>query len=438
MILKTLFLPILALFAVLTLTACNSALLRLGKFKTKEALKAKSGPKLFFRSILHRFFRHQEWENLYFCVSVSKQIYQLLFAMLSFFYLLSHLEALHHLRDGTITHDDLFPLFSVAISIIAVCIFSDFLIRLISSLWSLVFLKISAPIASLFLVVLFPLLAPLLKLLRISLQKTHFEAEENLVADQGKIREMIHDSELQKHLDPGDQKLIGSFINFKQRVAKEIMVPRVDVYALEAKTSIQEAAAKLAKEGYSRIPVFKESLDQITGVILYKDLLKCLTETQNNLNTSIEPLTKPVLYAPENKKISLLLQEFRLKHIHMAIIVDEYGGTEGIVTIEDILEELVGEIEDEYDIEDEDEFLELPGGSFLVDAKMTLLDIENQIGIKIPQTADYETIGGYVFHRAGTIPAKGWRLSHDEFELEVISSNERSLQKIKIIPRQKS
>ena len=119
----------------------------------------------------------------------------------------------------------------------------------------------------------------------------------------------------------------------------------------------------------------------------------------------------------------------------MAIIVDEYGGTEGIVTIEDILEELVGEIEDEYDIGEENPFWEIPGGGWVVDAKMTILDIEEQLGIRSPTNPEYETIGGYVYHCAGTIPGKGWRLSHDEFELEVLSSNERGIKKIKVLPR---
>jgi CBS domain containing-hemolysin-like protein len=221
-------------------------------------------------------------------------------------------------------------------------------------------------------------------------------------------------------------------------VAKEIMVPRVDIFSLSGDTPIQEAARLFALEGYSRIPIYKETLDQILGVALYKDLLKCLIPNASgvNLDAPIESIAKPVLYAPENKKIAHLLQEFRSKQIHMAIIVDEYGGTEGIVTIEDILEELVGEIEDEYDIDSKD-FWQLPEGGWVVDAKMTLIDIESRIGIQIPESPDYETIGGYIFHCAGTIPSKGWKISHDAFDLEVLSSNERSLKKIKITPRKK-
>ncbi|MBX7065911.1 MAG: hemolysin family protein [Parachlamydiales bacterium] len=438
MILESPIIPILLLLGSLILTACNSAILHLGKFKSKELLRsAKGAPLLFFRPILRKFFRQHEWENLYFCISISKHIYELAYAITAFFYLISALPGLHHLIDTVPTNQDWPPLLSVGGSIIAVSVVLEFTMRLIGNLWCKPILKIFSPFASIYLTILFPLVGLFLKLTRVLIRKTHFEEEGEIVTDQSKIREMIRESELQQHLDPSDQKLISSFVNFKERVAKEVMVPRVDVYALSGDTPLKEAAKLFSNEGYSRIPIYRETLDDIVGVALYKDLLKCFADPEQDLSATVETIAKPVLYAPENKKIALLLQEFRNKQIHMAIIVDEYGGTEGIVTIEDILEELVGEIEDEYDIGEAKEFWELPGGSWVVDAKMTLLDIENQIGIKIPENPDYETIGGYVFHCAGTIPLKGWRLSHDEFDLEVLSSNERSIKKIKIIPRPK-
>lgn len=438
MILESPLIPILLLLGSLVLTACNSAILHLGKFKSKELLRsAKGAPLLFFRPILRKFFRQHEWENLYFCISISKHIFELAYAITAFFYLISALPELHHLVDTVPSSHDWPPLLGVGGSIIAVSVVLDFIMRLIGNLWCKPILKLFSPFASLYLALLFPLVGLLLKLTRVLIRKTHFEEEGEIVTDQSKIREMIRESELQQHLDPSDQKLISSFVNFKERVAKEVMVPRVDVYSLSGETPLKDAAQLFAKEGYSRIPIYRETLDNIVGVALYKDLLRCFADTDQDLEAPIESIAKPVLYAPENKKIAQLLQEFRSKQIHMAIIVDEYGGTEGIVTIEDILEELVGEIEDEYDIGEAKEFWELPGGSWVVDAKMTLIDIESQLGIKIPENPDYETIGGYVFHCAGTIPSKGWRLSHDEFELEVLSSNERSIKKIKIIPRPK-
>lgn len=431
-------LPILFLLGSLFLTTCSSALLHLGKFKSKELLRSDSAPLLFFRPILRKFFRQHEWENLYFSISVTKHIYELAYAISTFFYLISVLAGLHHLVDQVPSNQDWGPLLGIGSLIIALSVVLDFVMRLLSNLWSRPLLKIVAPFASIYLLILFPLIGLLLKLTRTLIHKTHLDEEGTLVTDRSKLREMIRESELQQHLDPSDQKLISSFVNFKERVAKEVMVPRVDVFSLSGETSIREAAKLFAAEGYSRIPIYKETLDEIVGVALYKDLLRCFANPDQDLDAPIETIAKPVLYAPENKKIAILLQEFRNKQIHMAIIVDEYGGTEGIVTIEDILEELVGEIEDEYDIDEAKDFWELPGGSWVVDAKMTLLDIESQIGTRIPESPDYETIGGYVFHCAGTIPSKGWRLSHDEFDLEVLSSNERSLKKIKIIPRPKS
>ena len=145
-------------------------------------------------------------------------------------------------------------------------------------------------------------------------------------------------------------------------------------------------------------------------------------------------MIKPVVYTPETKKISVLLQEFRRRKNHLAIVVDEYWGTEGIVTIEDILEELVGEIEDEYDIQQTDLIASSAGGGWIIDAKMGIIDIEEEIGIQIPQGPEYDTIGGFVFHKAGSIPSKGWKIHLDEFDLDVVSSDERSINKIKITP----
>jgi CBS domain containing-hemolysin-like protein len=131
-----------------------------------------------------------------------------------------------------------------------------------------------------------------------------------------------------------------------------------------------------------------------------------------------------------------LLQEFRKKQVHLAIVVDEYGSTEGIVTIEDILEEIVGEIEDEYD-EEEALFISQPDGSWIVDARMSLLDVEEQLGIVIPQEGDYDTVGGYIFHQAGSIPSKGFVIKHDDFTLEILRSTDRFVEKVKLKPIKK-
>jgi|GEM_PF-556411 len=430
------FFPLFFLFGTVFLTLCITSLLRLGKFKAKEIFRSTRRPFFFFRSLLKSLFPKNEWENLFLAISLTKQISQIAYAISAFFYLTDRISAFRSIFSQPPMTRDWVHLLAMGAVIIAISLAADFLARLLANVWTRPLLKFAAPFASIYLTLFFPLVGLLLQFNRTLVKKVHLE-ESDLLTDKSKLREMIRESDLQQLLDPTDQKLIASFINFKERVGKEIMVPRVDVYALAADTTIQEAAPLFAAEGYSRIPIYRESLDQILGVVLYKDLLKCYVNPEQDLKELLGAIAKPVLYAPENKKITQLLQEFRNKQIHMAIIVDEYGGTEGIVTIEDILEELVGEIEDEYDIGEEHEFWEVPGGGWVVDAKMTIHDIEERLGLRIPPNPEYETIGGYVYHCAGTIPSKGWRLSHDEFDLEVLSSNERSIKKIKIQPRQK-
>lgn len=261
---------------------------------------------------------------------------------------------------------------------------------------------------------------------------------------QDKLIEYLNESDLDRYLDKTETKLIHTVISFKDRIVREVMVPRIDTFSLSQDTSIQEAAHHFSKEGYSRIPVYKDSIDKICGVLLYKDVLSVYIkhienkEPESYLLKTVEQLIKPALYTPETKKIAQLLQEFRHKQIHLAIVVDEYGGTEGIVTIEDILEELVGEIEDEYDIPEEKSFIPLSSGGWIVDAKMSIIDIEEDLGIKVTGSSEYDTIGGFIFHKTGSIPEKGWKAHLDDIDLEILDSDERSIQKIKITPRNHS
>ena len=283
--------------------------------------------------------------------------------------------------------------------------------------------------------VLFPIAALFSPFYKLFTSRKH-KKETSTSSVSEKLQDLLDDSDLGQLLEPQEKKMMFSFVNFKHRVAREIMVPRVNMFCLPLDTPLEEAAKLFSHEGYSRIPVYRETIDDIAGVILYKDVLAAFLEkSKSKPFTQLESLVKPILYTPENKKISLLLQEFRQKQLHLAIVVDEYGGTEGIITIEDILEELVGEIEDEHDLQIEELFFKLPSGEAIIDAKMSIIDIEKKLSITIPPSAEYETIGGYVFWKAGLIPSKGWRLHEEHYDLEVLSSNERSIEKIKLTPR---
>jgi putative hemolysin len=277
---------------------------------------------------------------------------------------------------------------------------------------------------------------PLSITLRKKFSKQPFGSTETLL-------ELIDRIDNKSILGDHDKKLLLAVLNFRDRIVREIMVPRVSLFCISHDCSIREAALLLDKEGYSRVPVYKNTQDQIVGILMYKDVLSKYKEyeTQGNnskiLDAPIETIMKNALYTPETKKLSLLLQEFRKKQVHLAVVVDEYGGTAGVVTIEDILEEIVGEIADEYD-EEQSLYQRGPTGSWIVDGRMNLLDLEEELGIKIPQKGDYDTVAGYVFYQLGTIPKKGVVLHQDTFQLEILSSGDRFVEKVKITPVKKT
>lgn len=428
-------LAIVFLLGSATLSGFTTVLQRLGRLQAKEEI-GRAPHLFFFRYFLTVFFGSQKWPGLLLTLQFSRQILQLCYGIAAFFFLLFQSPFDHALSSGK--WDGLWISLIIAL-VVMIALVLDFLVNLAAVAKPKPCFRILAPLTSSFLLLCAPLTLFFLKILKSFLPALAHERSSSQKSRE-RISEILADSELSPYLDPVDQKSILSLLSFKDRIAREVMVPRIDVFSLPADTTLQEASQHFLKERYSRIPIYRENVDHIVGVLLYKDVLSTYARAAHQpepaalLNRPIENLVKPVLYTPETKKIAHLLQEFRHKQIHLAIIVDEYGGTEGIVTIEDILEELVGEIADEYDIDEELLYSSLPTGGWIVDARMTIIDIEEELGVRIPQSGEYDTIGGYVFHRAGSIPAQGWRLHHDDFDLEVLSSDERSIGKIRITP----
>lgn len=410
---SALILPLVFLLGSATLTVMMKALRVLGRIQVKNVF-AKS-PKLFFFYFWQRkLFPGDEWNNIYFMISVSQQILRLLYSV---FVIITTLSILN---------------WSIPI-MIGVALFIEFLFRLITSYRPAFMLTLTIPFATLCLLCASPITFSLLFIQRLIFPAKNKSRNQVNLKDQ--ILDLVHETELSSRLDATDRRLITSFASFRERMAREIMVPRIDLFSLSVNQTVHEAALKFISEGYSRIPVYKESVDQIIGVLLYKDVMQfyidCVEKgNKAPLETPLKELISPILYTPETKKISNLLQEFRSKHIHLAIVVDEYGGTEGIVTIEDILEELVGEIADEYDFDEEALFRPMPGGGWAVDSKMNILDIEKELKVHLPQSPEYDTIGGFVYHCAGTIPEKGWRIHTDEYDIEILSSTDRAIDQI--------
>lgn len=316
-----------------------------------------------------------------------------------------------------------------------------FVIHLIA--WKLEYasLKLFSGIASFFLLLFFPLTWPLIWLEHHLTPEHAHEADEDARAIKIKHRllELLQESDIKDLIDPQDKKLIKSIANFQDRVAREIMVPKIDIVAFSENISIADAAPGFIREGFSRIPIYNESIDLITGVLLYKDLLTFVLEHLDKdpeiiKKTTLKTLAKPIIYAPEGKKISDLLQEMKQLQIHIIVVVNEYGCTEGIVTIEDILEEIVGDISDEHDVDEELLYAATNDNAWIVDARMNIIDLETETGIVIPPDPEYETVGGFILHQINSFPVVGAIIHTDDFDIKVLSTGKRQIYKVKIIP----
>ncbi|NGX42027.1 MAG: Magnesium and cobalt efflux protein CorC [Chlamydiae bacterium] len=394
--------------------------------------KIETSTKLFFYRPIHVYFLPDfEYEGLL-CANIAAQ------SITRFFYIFT--APLLLLASEYTVHLDLLTYFILVVIgfIVTSFVFADYLPRIVAAKFPETVHKFCAPIASLFMLLAFPITYVSLKLFRSQFRSISFE--EPLTQTKREIIDIIQKTKVGPELNVHEKKLIESVLRFKDRIAREVMVPRVDVFSLAADTPIKEAVKLIEEEGYSRIPVYRNTVDNIVGVLMYKDVLNTFmkyVEKGNDLSileAPVESIQKGILYTPETKKISNLLLEFRKKKVHLAIVVDEYGGTEGIVSIEDILEEIVGEIADEYDEEEEELFFAQHDGSWIVDARMNILDAEQQLGIIIPQEGDYDTIGGYIFHCTGAIPSKGLVIHQEEFQIEILRSNERRVEKVRIKP----
>ncbi len=301
----------------------------------------------------------------------------------------------------------------------------------------IVALRAAGPLATIYLFALLPIIALLLLLTTRRFATFYVEqVREPMGQVKEKIIEMLHQAGTQSAVDEEERRLLESAVMLRDRIVREVMIPRVEMVSLPASAKVRDAAALFDREGYSRVPIYRKSVDQIIGLLLHKDIAKVYLSCERSgsnapLDETVEALVKPVLYVPETRRVSRLLQEFRRRQSHLAVVVDEYGGTEGLVTIEDCLEEIVGDIADEFDVEEE-QFVSQGEGAWIVDARMTLDEIEDEFGIEIPQEGEYDTIGGYAFHRAGEIPQKGLRIHHDAFDLEVVESGDRCVEKVLI------
>jgi CBS domain containing-hemolysin-like protein len=243
------------------------------------------------------------------------------------------------------------------------------------------------------------------------------------------LHELMEASEEEGLINGDEGEMIRAIFSLGESVVREIMVPRIDMACVTVDATTDELLSTIINCGHSRIPVYEGTIDNIIGVLYAKDLLKYWGKDAAALD--IRNILRPPFYIPETKNLEELLQEFRRRRVHIAIVIDEYGGTSGLITIEDLLEQIVGDIQDEYDTEEE---LLQPqsDGSILVDAMLPIEDFEEYFHVQV-EREKFDTVGGLVFYLLGRIPAPGEEVACSGILLTVISAGERRIGKLRAV-----
>jgi putative hemolysin len=232
-------------------------------------------------------------------------------------------------------------------------------------------------------------------------------------------------------IDKTEQRLIKSIFEFTETTAKEVMVPRPDVVALNVNMSRERLVKVVVEEGYSRMPVYRDTIDHIIGIVYTKDLLSLL---EFGSAIILQDILRTPYFIPDSMKISTLMQELQQRKIHMAVIADEFGGTEGIVTMEDILEEIVGEIHDEYDEELRD-IEQAADGSYVINAHVSISDFNERFQGALPESEGYETLGGFLCKQAGRIPDVNEELTYGRWQFSIVRKSLRRIRVLKVKSR---
>ena len=275
---------------------------------------------------------------------------------------------------------------------------------------------------------------PLVKLLTLSTDAVlwlfgqHAKAEEAFVSEE-EVKHMVREGARHGIFDEAERQLIHSVFEFTDTSVREVMVPRSEVHAVEAGTPPADILTELVETGFSRMPVFQGDLDHVIGIVHIKDLLR---EVQKPQPAPLPAVMHPAFFVPDSMQISDLLRELQSRRTHMAIVVNEFGTVIGLVTIEDLLEEIVGEIRDEFDFDEEQAIQELPDGSLLVQGSLPLPDLKEQFGIPFDETPDYRTVAGLVLARLKRFPKGGEAISEAGYKMTVVVLDGRRLRKIRI------
>jgi putative hemolysin len=253
------------------------------------------------------------------------------------------------------------------------------------------------------------------------LEKGPFVSEEELLA----MADVAVEEDV---IEREERQLIHSIIEFGDTVVREVMIPRPDMVSVEARASVSDVMEVVMSAGYSRIPVYEQGIDDIAGIVYAKDLMRAMREGRGD--EPVRNLVRPARFVPETKRVAELMPEMQREKSHMAIVVDEYGGTAGLVTLEDLIEELVGEIVDEYDVE-EAPVEPLPDGAVRVNARMPIDELNDLLEAQFPE-GDWDTVGGLIFNLLGHVPTEGESVDYDGHRLRAEKVQGRRIGRVRI------
>jgi len=242
------------------------------------------------------------------------------------------------------------------------------------------------------------------------------------------LTQTYHAGEIQKP----QKEMLEEALDFNELNAKNVMIPRLEVVAIPDDMPYKEILKFAGAEGYTRYPVYHENLDEITGVLIIYDLLKYHGSPKANNNTLLaKDIQRQMFFVPESMEVNTLLKEMQTHKKSIAAVVDSYGGTSGIVTIEDILEEIVGEIEDEYDVEDNEDFYKIDANNWMVKGFVKVDDLNEELGIKLPE-GEYETVAGLLIDSVAKIPTRGQKITIGDYKFEIVEVTHKKIVRVKI------
>jgi putative hemolysin len=283
-------------------------------------------------------------------------------------------------------------------------------------------------------ILLFVPLAPAVRLHNLIIRRLAGVADKSPDAQQEAKEEeflsAVEQGKLEGVVDEVEQEMIEQVLELSDTTAEEIMTPRTDIIALKIDSDMQTVLDTITSQGHSRIPVYEETIDSIVGLVYAKDMLSRFGKDSAHFN--LRDILRDAYFVPETKTLRQLLREFQEQKLHIAIVLDEYGGTAGIVTIEDIIEEVVGEIADEYEDIPAESMKRINDSTVEVDARTDIDDFNEKFEAKLPEEEDYDTVGGFVFSHLGYIPQTGETFEYGNLKFTVIASERRKINRVKI------